>query len=73
MSNYLNSKLKPFYQKYKTLQSLKANSGLNDTQKEELIKISALLIDSLIQDNSKLKKQKLIDDYTISSFDRNVK
>jgi hypothetical protein len=66
--NYINPKLKRVYARYKTLQTLKQTGKITADQQEELIRLSKALIDNLIQDNVKMKKQNLMDTANLSRF-----
>lgn len=59
--NYLDAKLKRVYARYQNLQTLKRTGAITPDQQEELIRISKALIDNLIQNNIKMKKQSLMD------------
>ena len=64
--HYIDPKLKRVYSRYQTLQTLKQTGKITADQQEELIRLCKFLIDNLIQDNSKLKKQKLMDTANLS-------
>jgi rRNA pseudouridine-1189 N-methylase Emg1 (Nep1/Mra1 family) len=64
--NYINPKLKRVYARYKTLQTLKQTGKITADQQEELIRLCKVLIDNLIQDNAKMKKQNLMDTANLS-------
>jgi hypothetical protein len=64
--NYINPKLKRVYARYKTLQTLKQTGKITADQQEELIRLCKALIDNLIQDNVKMKKQNLMDTANLS-------
>lgn len=59
--NYLDPRLKRVYARYQNLQTLKRTGNITPDQQEELIRISKALIDNLIQNNIKMKKQSLMD------------
>lgn len=59
--NYIDSRLKRVYSRYQILQGLKRTGKITQDQQEELIRLAKVLIDDLIQNNVKLKKQSLMD------------
>ncbi len=65
-TNYINPKLKRIYSRYETLNLLKRTGAITAEQQEELIRLSKALIDNLIQDNVKMKKQSLMDTVALS-------
>lgn len=59
--NYIDSRLKRVYSRYQILQGLKRTSKITPDQQEELIRLAKVLIDDLIQNNVKMRKQSLMD------------
>ncbi len=60
MADYLNPKITKKFNKFNALRKIKQAKGLDDTQTEELFVLSTSLIQFLVDDLVKMKKQLLM-------------
>lgn len=68
MSNYLNSKIVNVLNQFNFLKKLKQSKGLDAKQEEKLFYLSTTLIQLLVNETTKMKKQLLMQEVELANL-----